>query len=174
MPSFESPLLWRDLHQIEPGADFTGKIPRLKSSSGKVYFVKTGSPSEKDQYAGEAESLRQIFIASPGLCPMLLFFGIETTGHPYFVSEYRNIGSLSSATGALLGKRLATELHCHTSPRGYGFEIPTYCGATRLENGWFDNWSECFSSMIGNLLQQLEVSGKYHSLCLKGMEIRQL
>ncbi|KAG7099588.1 hypothetical protein E1B28_001418 [Marasmius oreades] len=154
---------------------FTGTPPKIHSStSGKTYFVKLGSSTDIEQFNGEAESLKAIDTAAPGLAPKVFLSGTENE-RPYFVSEYKDIGPLSRASIAL-AKRLATELHVHTSPEGkFGFHVPTYCGATRMKNGWFDTWEECFKEKIGELLEYLEAQGKrnaiYKGLCVRGERV---
>ncbi|KAI6109356.1 Fructosamine/Ketosamine-3-kinase [Pisolithus croceorrhizus] len=166
------------LQNIEPDAHFTLNLPLVTSSSGKRYYAKVGSPGEKDRYAGEAESLRAIYEAAPGLAPRLLASGITGddtrpgAGNPFFLSEYMDIGGLTVQTAELLGERLAKELHAFKSPDGFGFAVPTYCGATRQDNGWFSTWEECFSTMIKNLLQKLPSERKYVELLNKGEEVR--
>lgn len=82
------------------------------------------------------------------------------------------MGSLSGKSAELLGKRIATELHAFKSSKSYGFDIPTYCGATRQENGWFETWEECYSTMIKNLLLKLERRRGSTELIAKGEEVR--
>lgn len=162
------------LREIEPAASFSGTLPQIISSSGVSYFVKVGSPLEQAQYAGEAESLKAIEDAAPSLSPHLFMSGIMESGAPYFVSEYKELISLSSDAAVILAKRMATELHCpkSTSTPEFGFSIPTYCGVTKLSNGWFQRWDDCYSAMIGELLLQLEHKGGLNSLCRKGKVIQ--
>jgi protein-ribulosamine 3-kinase len=201
------PHILKQLERIEPGAQFNGGLPRISSSSGKTYFAKVGSPKEKEQYVGEAESLKAMASAAPGLVPSLLAFGFvddengeeeeeeeidggssdqdSDAGRPFFISEYKDMSPLTERSGAILGKRLATEMHCHTSPNygvegagadagvgGFGFEVPTFCGATRLRNGWYDTWEGCFDVLIGDLLSTLEARGGYAELCRSGQDVR--
>ena len=63
-------------------------------------------------------------------------------------------------------------LHAETHPDGFGFSIPTYFGPTRLANGMFKTWHECYASQIGDLLHQLRQKGIYLSLCSKGKIIK--
>jgi protein-ribulosamine 3-kinase len=163
----------RKLQEIEPIASFSGLLPRVISSTGVSYFVKFGSPLEQAQYAGEAESLKAIEDAAPSLSPHLFLSGILESGAPYFVSEYKEIVSLSTSAAVILAKRIATELHRPkpTTP-GFGFSIPTYCGITKLSNGWFQRWDECYNAMIGDLLIQLEHKGGFDVLCGKGKIIQ--
>lgn len=166
------------LHNIEPGAQFTFSLPIVTSSAGYTYYAKLGNVTESDQYIGEAESLKAIHDAAPGLTPRLLASGVvggdsnEAAGRAYFLSEYKDMGSLSEKSAELLGKRLATELHTFKSNKGYGFNVPTYCGATRQENGWFETWEECYSSMIENLLSKLNDRRRSTELIAKGEEVR--
>jgi hypothetical protein len=144
------PHILKQLEHIDPDARFSGDLPRVTSSSGRTYFAKAGSPREREQYVGEAESLRAMALAAPGLVPSLLAFGFvdengedidrrdgdDGEGSPFFISEYKHLTPLTERSGATLGRRLATEMHAadhHASPPNgcYGFEVPTFCGATR-------------------------------------------
>ncbi|ESK98199.1 fructosamine kinase pkl cak [Moniliophthora roreri MCA 2997] len=161
------------LKLIENDADFSGSLPKIRSSTGKTYFVKQGSPSEAEQYTGEAESLKAICHAAPGLAPMVFAAGTTDGGKPYFISEYKDIGSLGNNAKTELAKRLATELHTYKSTEGFGFGVPTYCGATRMENGWFETWEKCYAAKIDELLKQLREQGKqYKTLCEKGGRVK--
>ncbi|KIJ22104.1 hypothetical protein PAXINDRAFT_35763, partial [Paxillus involutus ATCC 200175] len=159
-------ILLPHLQKIEPDAQFTYNIPIITSSAGNKYYAKVGNTNEKEQYLGEAESLRVIHNAAPGLAPKVFASGVvegesnKAVGRPYFLSEFKELGSLSVGSAEVLGKRFAEELHTFKSSQGYGFGVPTYCGATRQENGWFQTWEECYSTMIGNLLLKLEGGGR--------------
>lgn len=121
-------------------------------------------------------------LAAPGLVPALIDCGVidadsqhqeSDVGKPYFISEYKDIGILSAAAAKVLGKRLATEMHAYKSPNGkFGFHVPTYCGATRQDNGWFDTWMECFDALIGGLVDKLEEQGGYDALCRQAGQVR--
>ncbi|KAI0639577.1 fructosamine kinase PKL/CAK/FruK [Trametes polyzona] len=154
----------------------------LRSSTGQRYFAKLGSPSEKDQYIGEAESLKAMESAAPGLAPKLIDCGVIDSstqerdgdvGRPYFLSEYKDIGTLSTTAAKALGKRLATELHAYKSPNGFGFHVPTYCGQTRQDNGWYEAWTECFDALIGGLEDKLRAQGGYEPLCKQITQVRE-
>jgi fructosamine-3-kinase len=126
-------------------------------------------------------------LAAPGLAPSLLAFGFvdgngeETDGgggdgSPFFISEYKDLTPLTERSGAILGRRLATEMHGYTNPngpeRGFGFGVPTFCGATRLRNGWYETWERCFDVLVGDLLSTLEARGGYSDLCRRGQDVR--
>ncbi|KAL1697603.1 Fructosamine/Ketosamine-3-kinase [Schizophyllum commune] len=163
--------LMEELHRIEPGAEFHGSLPKISSSNGKDYFAKVGSPSEAEQFEGEAQSLLALGAGCPELIPKVFAHGV-TEGRPYFVSEYKNIGSLTEGASIRLGELMGTKLHRHTSPNGqFGFEMPTYCGATRMRNGWFATWEELFSDKIGELLDALK-GQRFGELVSKGEQVR--
>lgn len=168
------------LNKLEPNAQFTFSPPRLKSSSGAAYYAKVGTTSEHAQYEAEAESLKALDAAAPGLVPKVLasgFFnqdGEDTkpgTGRPYFLSEYKDLRSLSSASATILGRRLAEEVHSYKGTKGFGFHVPTYCGPTRMENGWYSSWDKCYDALIAGLLSHL-TSSRYSALRTKGEQVR--
>ncbi|KAH9483297.1 Protein-ribulosamine 3-kinase, chloroplastic [Psilocybe cubensis] len=162
------------LKEQDSVSTFSGSLPRVTASSGSTYFVKIGSPAEAAQYSGEALSLKLMNAAAPGIAPRVISSGTLEISKPYFISEYKDIGSLSSKAAQTLAKRMATELHSeeHASLEGFGFSIPTYCGVTKLSNGWFDTWDKCYASMVGDLLSQLESKGRYQHLCQKGRRVQ--
>jgi protein-ribulosamine 3-kinase len=182
------PIFVIHLERLEPGETFVSHGVRIQSSSGRQYYFKTGSSCDYEQWAGEATSLVAMRDAAPGIAPQLYAFGLthksgeeldpdsvtSSEGVPYFLSAYSDHGSLSEPAAIALGKRLGSEMHRYQSPNGkFGFEIPTYCGATRFSNGWYDSWAECYSAMIGEMLGYLKQRGKFQSLQKKGEELRQ-
>ncbi|KAJ6575313.1 fructosamine kinase PKL/CAK/FruK [Mycena capillaripes] len=166
-------VILEQLQKVEPDAEFTGSLPRVVSSNGSKYFAKIGLEKDAEQYLGEAESLKHIDIAAPGLAPRVIASGSDGK-QPYMVTEYKDLTSLNETVARRLGERLATELHHDKGLNGFGFGIPTYCGPTRLQNGWFDSWDACYSAMIGDLLAQLVTKGGFASLCAKGEEVRKV
>ncbi|KAG6862137.1 hypothetical protein C0995_004219 [Termitomyces sp. Mi166 len=166
-------VLLKQLELLESGAEFTGIPPRVQSSSGKTYFVKCGSSVEQEQYKGEVESLKAIWEAAPGLSPRVLSSGVDSGNRPFFISEYKVLHRLGDATAKVLATRLATELHVKASVTGFGFHVATYCGVTRLNNGWFETWEKCYTSMIGDLVDQLRNKGSHEELCDLGDQVRE-
>jgi protein-ribulosamine 3-kinase len=176
------PHILKKLARIEPGAQFSGVLPQVFSSSGRVYYAKTGSPNDIGPYTTEAESLKALGFAAPGLVPTILAFGFvdergrETNyskGSPFFITEYKNMTALTEHSGAILGRRLATEVHQYTSQNGFGSEVtPYYGGATRLRNGWYKTWEQYVDALVGDLLFTLEARGGFSDLCRKGKDVR--
>ena len=171
----------KHLNKLEPNAQFTFSPPRLRSSSGAIYYAKIGTASEHAQYIAEVESLSALGTAAPGLVPKVLASGFFAqgdeeskpgTGRPYFLSEYKDLRSLSSSSAAILGQRLAEEVHSYKGTKGFGFHVPTYCGPTRMENGLYSSWDKCFDALIAGLLFHLK-SSRYSTLRAKGEQVRQ-
>lgn len=171
----------KHLNKLEPHAQFTFSPPRLKSSSGTIYYAKIGATSEHAQYIAEAESLEALDSTAPGLVPKVFASGFFTqddeesqpgTGRPYLLSEYKDLRSLSAASATILGRRLADEVHSYKGTNGFGFHVPTYCGQTRMENGRYSSWDKCYDALIAGLLCQLK-SSRYSALRAKGEQVRQ-
>ena len=171
----------KHLDKLEPNAQFTFSPPRLKSSSGVTYYAKIGAASEQAQYTAEVESLKALGTAAPGLVPKVFASGFFTqgdeeskagTGLPYFLSEYKDLRSLSPDAATILGRRLAEEVHSYKGTNGFGFHVPTYCGPTRMENGRYSSWDKCYDALIAGLLFHLK-SSRYSVLRTKGEQVRQ-
>jgi fructosamine-3-kinase len=176
------PHIHKQLARVEPGTQFSGGLPQVLSSSGRSYYAKFGSQRDKGQYVTEAESLKAIGLAAPGLVPALLAFGFADEngrdadsgkGNPYFITEYKYMTPLTERSGAILGRRLATEVHNCTSPKGFGAEVPPYYGGvTRLRHGWYRTWEQYVDALVGDLLSTLWARGGHSDLCQKGQAIR--
>lgn len=169
------------IQRQEPDATVQQRSSYVQSSSGKAYFAKIGSSHEEEQFVGEAEALKAMHTAAPGIAPRLIECGIigremaerdADVGRPYFVSEYKNMSSLTNASAERLAKRLATEMHVYKSTQGFGFAVPTFCGRTKQDNGWYDSWEACYDALIGGLLDKLERKGGYEELCRKGKQVK--
>ena len=176
------PHVHKQLARIEPGAQFKGGLPQVLSSSGRSYYAKSGSQKDKGSYVTEVESLKAIGRAAPGLVPTLFAFGFadedgreadSAKGSPYFITEYRYMTPLTERSAGILGRRLATEVHNYTSPKGFGSDVPPYYGGvTRLRHGWYRTWEQYVDALVGDLLSMLEARGGYSDLCRKGQAIR--
>ena len=180
MPQSHSihPVIDKILREREPAdATFTTNQAHgsVQSSTGREYFFKSGPPVEAEQYNGEAESLKALNAAAPGLAPEFIAYvppdpADDRGGGCYWVSQYRNMGPLTESAARKLGKRLATEVHRHKSTQGFGFGVPTFCGRTKQYNGWFDTWEKCFDAQVGSLIDRLPA--RYGELKRKGAELR--
>ncbi|MBW0502924.1 hypothetical protein O181_042639, partial [Austropuccinia psidii MF-1] len=97
---------------------------------------------------GEAESLRALGKAAPGLVPKL-YLNAFLQGQAVMISEYFNLMPISPKLDRELGRRLASMHDPNAaesrSPNGlYGFHVPTYCGETEQDNRWEKNWITFF------------------------------
>ena len=158
--------------EIERGETLSVNGPIVTSSSGREYYVKLGSSSLIEQYEGEAACLEAMHAAAPGLAPKLIASGSNKDGRPYMISEYKHLSRLDADATRKLARRLAQELHSSTSSEGFGFHVPTFCGPTRLANGWYPTWEECYSAMIGDLLTKLAKEPLNAELCRRGEQVR--
>lgn len=164
------------LQRIDPSAtSFSGNLPRITANpSGKVYYAKLGSSDEVEQFSGEAECLKVFSEIAPGLAPTVLAHGLdESNGNVYMISEYLDISrGLTDDSRKKLAQRLALDVHGHTSENGmYGFNVPTFCGATRFENTWSKSWSEAFGGMIESLLDRIEEAETDRELITLGRQV---
>lgn len=108
------------------------------SKTGKRYFAK--SQTNVSQLLGEAEGLKRISLAAPGLAPRIHV--AEVTDHgkrALFISDYITLGNTSSSSTQSLARKMANELHNpekHSMVKQYGFPVPTHCGNTEQDNTW--------------------------------------
>ncbi|KAG8921001.1 hypothetical protein FRC02_000490 [Tulasnella sp. 418] len=166
-----APEILTSLRSIDPSATFTlSGSHRVTSSQNAVYFAKMcRTLNERDQFFGESESLKAMNDVAPGICPKVIRFDeleIPNSGGAVMISEYKDMGGLNSQVAQILAKRLALEMHDperskqattkEDGTRQWGFHVPTYCGPTRIENGWYDTWEEAYGAMIGGLVDKLE------------------
>jgi protein-ribulosamine 3-kinase len=181
MPTVHSAIL-RTIQNDEPGVTVDQKGAYVQSSSGRAYIAKIGSPSETEQFIGEAKALQAMHTAAPGIAPRLIGCGVldevlaehdSELGRPYFVSEYKHMSSLTAASAKKLAKKLSSEMHQYKSTSGFGFDVPTFCGRTKQDNGWYKTWGECYDALIGGLLSKLEVRGGFQDICHQGQQIRE-
>lgn len=165
------------LHRIEPGAAFIESGYQVQSlKTNRCYFVKYGATKDAEHFEGEAESLRAMYAACPGICPRLFEYSLDEISHkPIFISEYKRISRpLNNDAGRQLGEMLA-EMHLKgISPNGkFGFGIPTYCGNTRMRNGWDETWAAAYDKKVGDLLDTLKEAGDHEDLCAMGSDLRE-
>ncbi|KAH6916962.1 fructosamine kinase PKL/CAK/FruK [Coprinopsis sp. MPI-PUGE-AT-0042] len=171
MPSQLSTALKEQLDKVDDTKEYTGCPPRISSTSGRTYYVKEGSGSEAEQWVGEVKSLKAIEAAAPGIAPHVYAHGTLQSGRPYMISEYKDFKHLTTSGAVELAKRMATEVHQLKSLHGFGFEVPTYCGATRFENGWHSTWEKCYGSMYQHLVDSIRKKGGYNRLCDIGDQV---
>ena len=111
---------------------------------GATYFVKWNDRPLPDQFAAEAAGLQALAGAETSLViPSPIAWSDDGPGRSFLVLEYLESGRRERGFDEALGRGLA-ELHRTTSPRGFGFEVDGYCGATPQPNGWMDRWVDFY------------------------------
>ena len=149
---------------IDPSSSsLSGNV--LTTPSGSRYYAKT-SPTA--QITAELDSLRAMSHSAPeGFIPRI--FGSKEDGPASaMVSEYFDLGG--STTQKELASSLA-QMHRY-GPRGaagrFGFDVPTFCGATEQDNTWEVSWEVFFRDRrLGDLVRRLkdqEISTEWERL----------
>jgi len=140
--------------------DFKASGDQLhNTATGKTYFAKQGR--NVAQILGEAEGLRLMSDAAPGLTPAIHLAEESKDGRTaLFISDYIDLGRSSSQSKAQLAERLAKELHNperHSSVTRFGFSRPTHCGVTEQDNTWEDDWMVFWRDRrLGDILKQIK------------------
>ncbi|KAL9934838.1 hypothetical protein V8E36_006613 [Tilletia maclaganii] len=72
------------------------------------------------------------------------------------ITDYFSLGGLDASNQAKLGHRLAKLHSAKASEKGYGFDVPTHCGATEQDNTYETDWRTFWERRrIGNLVQRI-------------------
>src|SRR5690606_17855940 len=112
------------------------------TAAGRRLFVKWNDRPLAGQFAYEAAGLRALAGSGTSLViPAPIAWRDEGPGRSFLVLEHLAPGSRARAFDEALGRGLA-ELHRASDPRGFGFELEGYCGATPQPNGWLPSWAE--------------------------------
>ncbi|KAI5787214.1 Fructosamine/Ketosamine-3-kinase [Geopyxis carbonaria] len=137
-------------HTLTPhgGSTFSTTSKLTLPSTSTSHFLKTLTyahpPTSGEQLAGEAASLAAIADRVPALAPKPVAHGPldETTNGYFLLTDFitpagsdvelaRKLGELHTAPGSEDGR--------------FGFDVPTWCGATRQDNTWESSWITFFS-----------------------------
>jgi protein-ribulosamine 3-kinase len=130
-----------------------GATAVLATSRGRC-FVKTG-PAAAGQLASEAVSLAALERATRGALVVPKVLAVDDAA---LVLEHLEPGA-SPQHDERLGRGLAL-LHRASAER-FGFEVDTYCGATRQPNAWRASWVELFREQrLLHLVGLLERRGR--------------
>lgn len=124
-----------------------GPTQSLATSVGRC-FVKTG-PAAPGQLVSEAKSLVALAAAARGALVVPKVLAVDDA---VLVLEHLEVGA-SPSHDERLGQGLAL-VHRATTPR-FGFEVDTYCGATRQPNAWRARWIDFFRE--ARLLHQVRL-----------------
>jgi fructosamine-3-kinase len=140
---------------VSIGGGCINNAARVETSAGD-YFVKWNESGPRDLFEREADGLRAMAAAGSELAIPRVFgaWGPRPDGPPMIVMEYLPPGRTSGDDEAL-GRGLAA-LHRRAAPR-YGFDAPSYCGATPQDNTWADTWIDFYRERrVGALLAHIE------------------
>ncbi len=73
------------------------------------------------------------------------------------ISQWFDLGRLPSEGQRELGRKLAIMHSAQRDGERYGFERPTHCGVTQLDNSWEDSWEVFFRDRrLGDLVSRLD------------------
>jgi fructosamine-3-kinase len=111
----------------------TGRYERL----GRGHFAKVVPLEDEPRLAAEREGLEALRATGTVRVPQLLGEGRDAE-RAWLLLEWMELGSLSAASAAALGARLAA-MHRIEQQR-FGWERDNFIGASAQPNGWSDDW----------------------------------
>ena len=132
---------------------------RLVTNHG-AFFAKWSEAAPSDLFVAEAAGLRALAAAGSGLViPNVVVASSPSRAHPGFlILEFLAPASSGASQDEALGRGLA-RLH-RTRAERFGFDAPTYCGATRQDNAWSSSWPEFYGARrIAPLIETLRKRG---------------
>ena len=115
---------------------------RLETTAGS-FFLKWNGSCAADMFIREAEGLREMRKARPDplVIPEVILFREVSVTPGYLLLEYLEDG-MTSGSEEQLGRGLAS-LHRFGGEK-FGFHADNYCGLTRQDNSWSDDWPAFF------------------------------
>ena len=141
--------------------------PVIDPETNATYFVRlVTSAHDVEQMTGEEASLRAMALTAPSnLVPRIHAFEVDTDKTAAaMITQYFDLGSRKgqAQTQRQLGQALA-RMH-QVPPEGsqghigrYGFEAPTFCGATKQDNTWEEDWATFFRDRrLGDLVRRIK------------------
>lgn len=129
---------------------------RLRTQSGRTFFLKTNRHCPVDMFACEARGLAAIAVSGGPRVPQPLVWGED-----FLLIEDLNPAELQVGYWEHFGWQLAA-LHKHTAAE-FGFHEDNYLGSTRQPNGWMDDGYTFFGER--RLLFQAELAARNGLLC---------
>lgn len=158
-----------DQRKLPPHAtDIISYSQHLNNAQQQQYVVKTKAGDYFIKRQPDASrSLAQFEAESSGLLTIIASHSIAAA-IPYSTGVVRNssyiiISHLPLAVHgdwAHAGRQVAA-MHNWRSVQGYGFEKPTYCGATPVNNEWSNNWADFYTDQrLRPLIEALEAKNE--------------
>lgn len=153
--------------QRSKGLKLSGTTLTDSANPSTILFAKASS--NVAQLVGEHTSLRAIRMTNADLIPTLYPLSFNHDGSMAgMVTGKFELGRAGSserqrALGLAVAKmhRSADEVDVDSEdrdlePKGYGFSVPTYCGATKQDNEWAETWEEFYRERrLGSLVRRL-------------------
>ncbi|WP_176955909.1 fructosamine kinase family protein [Catalinimonas alkaloidigena] len=133
---------------------------RVQTTRGTFFAKWNDHLPYPDMFVREAESLRELRKATATLAiPEVLVATSPENDHPaVLITEFLPSRSASADDHAQLGRGLA-ELHRHQQTQ-FGFYHDNYCGATRQDNRWHEDWIHFYGQQrIGHLVEAIRAKG---------------
>ncbi len=119
-------------------------------TQGGDFFIKRWPCSELalERASAETEGLLRILTTNSISTALPLFYGDD--GETIYL-VLKHLPLAVHGDWKLAGQQIA-EMHSSVSEKGYGYDSPTFCGDTRLNNQWNENWADFY---LGQRLQPL-------------------
>lgn len=133
------------------------------STSAGDFFVKSNGDPIPDLFTAEAAGLAAMKGSGTSLAiPEVIGFEDPRPGEAGFlVLELMSPGRRRPTFTEDLGRGLAA-LHRASHPRGFGFDVRTYCGTTPQPNQWTARWVDFYREhRLGHLLGRLVDDGHF-------------
>lgn len=124
---------------------------RLKTASGKTFFLKSNNRTPPDMFAREAEGLEAIRVPDGPRVPLPFLHGSD-----FLLLEDMAPSKRGADYWPVFGRQLAN-LHNHTNPR-FGFSHDNYIGSTAQPNPWTKDGYLFFAEH--RLMFQAKIAGK--------------
>jgi fructosamine-3-kinase len=116
---------------------------------------------------GEAAGLKAMNLTSTDLAPEIIALELSEDGREGgMITQYWDLGGSSKSCEEghrALARKIAG---MHTPPPGdaasdgytgkYGFEVPTHCGVTQLDNTWEESWEVFYRDRrLGDIINRI-------------------
>lgn len=132
-------------------------VAEVWEREGVQVFLKWNERPLLGQFAAEAAGLEALRASGCGLSvPAPLAYDDGGPGRSFLALEFVASGPRAHDFDEALGRGLAA-LHQTSDPRGFGFELDGYCGATPQPNPWTADWAEFYGEQ--RLGHQLRLAG---------------
>lgn len=144
------------IHSNPVGGGCINHAVKISTSAGD-YFLKWNAFGPEDLFIREAEGLNEMRHAGSSdlIVPKVIWCKASDDKPGFLLLEYLQAPKSISSFEENLGRGIA-QLHRKTSGQ-FGFYHSNYCGTTRQNNTWNDNWPDFFvNQRIVSLIQKIQ------------------